>query len=382
LLGIHVTGLSDPGTLAANVPGSVLSLMNSQVGTWRQRMGVIDQFTDGAVALWARIWTDKGGWNPEHHAVNFGDGGNFDWDQKNSGFEAGVDFAVTDEFSLGLLIGKSEADVDLDNPGVGSADLDADTWGLYGTWISPTGFYLDASYRWMSFDVDMNSVAGAMALDGHAESFNVELGYAWTLSGGLKIEPQFQYTKTSVDDMDVLETSSGMTFHNEGGDSSRGRLGVAVRKSFGEADAGWLWTPYVTLSAVREFDGETVYAINDVFHGETTLEGTSTLLELGFTARHQNWSIYGGLNWQDGGAVNNFFGGQLGVRYTFGGPAPVAPPPPPPPPAKTCADLDDDGDGINNCDDTCPGSPAGEAVGPNGCPVPPEPVMEPKPFRG
>jgi outer membrane autotransporter protein len=381
-LGINVTGLSDPGTLAANIPGSVQSLMNSQVGTWRQRMGVIDQFTDGAVSLWARIWTDKGGWNPEHHAGNFGDGGNFDWDQKNSGFEAGVDFSVTDEFSIGLLIGKSEADVDLDDPGHGSADLDADTWGLYGTWISPTGFYLDASYRWMSFDVDMNSVAGAMELDGDAESFNLELGYAWTLSGGLKIEPQFQYTKTNVDSLDVLETSSGMTFHNEGGDSSRGRLGVALRKSFGEADAGWLWTPYVTLSAVREFDGETQYSINDVFHGETTLEGTSTLLELGFTARHQNWSIYGGLNWQDGGAVNNFFGGQLGVRYTFGGPAPVAPPPPPAPPAKTCADLDDDGDGINNCDDTCPGSAAGEAVGANGCPVPPEPVMEPKPFRG
>jgi outer membrane autotransporter protein len=380
-LGIHVTGLSDTGALAANIPGSVQSLMNSSVGTWRQRMGVIDQFSDGAVALWARIWTDKGGWSPEHHAA-FGDGGNFDWDQKNSGLEAGVDFAVSDEFSVGLLVGKSEADVDLDDPGVGSADLDADTWGVYGTWISPTGFYLDASYRWMSFDVDLNSVAGGMEVDGDAESFNLELGYAWTLSGGLKIEPQFQYTKTNVDELDVLETATGMSFHNDGGDSSRGRVGVALRKSFGEADAGWLWTPYVTLSAVREFDGETQYTINSDFHGETSLEGTSTLLELGFTARHQNWSIYGGLNWQDGGAVNNFFGGQLGVRYTFGGPAPVVAPPPPPPPAKTCADLDDDGDGVNNCNDTCPTSAAGEAVGPNGCPVPPEPAMEPKPFRG
>jgi outer membrane autotransporter protein len=221
-----------------------------------------------------------------------------------------------------------------------------------------------------------------MEVDGDAESFNLELGYAWTLSGGLKIEPQFQYTKTNVDELDVLETATGMSFHNDGGDSSRGRVGVALRKSFGEADAGWLWTPYVTLSAVREFDGETQYTINSDFHGETSLEGTSTLLELGFTARHQNWSIYGGLNWQDGGAVNNFFGGQLGVRYTFGGPAPVVAPPPPPPPAKTCADLDDDGDGVNNCNDTCPTSAAGEAVGPNGCPVPPEPAMEPKPFRG
>ena len=37
---------------------------------------------------------------------------------------------------------------------------------------------------------------------------------------------------------------------------------------------------------------------------------------------------------------------------------------------KTCADLDDDGDGVNNCDDKCPDSVAGQAIGPDGCPVP------------
>jgi outer membrane lipase/esterase len=52
-------------------------------------------------------------------------------------------------------------------------------------------------------------------------------------------------------------------------------------------------------------------------------------------------------------------------------------------PEKTCADLDDDGDGVDNCEDKCPATPAGEAIGPDGCPVPaPEPeVMEPKPYR-
>lgn len=53
------------------------------------------------------------------------------------------------------------------------------------------------------------------------------------------------------------------------------------------------------------------------------------------------------------------------------GPAPVAAPPPAPAPvAPSCADLDDDGDGVNNCDDKCPGSQAGQAIGPDGCPVP------------
>jgi len=66
------------------------------------------------------------------------------------------------------------------------------------------------------------------------------------------------------------------------------------------------------------------------------------------------------------------FGGQIGVRYAFGkkAPPPAAAPAPMPAPAKTCADLDDDGDGVNNCNDKCPDSAAGQAIGPDGCPVP------------
>ncbi|HET9047383.1 MAG TPA: OmpA family protein [Chiayiivirga sp.] len=50
-------------------------------------------------------------------------------------------------------------------------------------------------------------------------------------------------------------------------------------------------------------------------------------------------------------------------------PAPVVETPPPPPPPPSCADLDGDGDGVNNCDDRCPDSQAGQTVGPDGCPV-------------
>jgi len=52
------------------------------------------------------------------------------------------------------------------------------------------------------------------------------------------------------------------------------------------------------------------------------------------------------------------------------GPEPVAPVGPAPVAAPNCADLDDDGDGVNNCNDKCPGSQAGQTIGPDGCPVP------------
>jgi OOP family OmpA-OmpF porin len=52
------------------------------------------------------------------------------------------------------------------------------------------------------------------------------------------------------------------------------------------------------------------------------------------------------------------------------GPEPAAAAPAPAPAAPSCADGDDDGDGVNNCDDKCPGSQAGQTIGPDGCPVP------------
>ncbi|HET6545252.1 MAG TPA: OmpA family protein [Rhodanobacteraceae bacterium] len=62
---------------------------------------------------------------------------------------------------------------------------------------------------------------------------------------------------------------------------------------------------------------------------------------------------------------------SVALLVNFGGPA--APPPPPeepaaPPPAPDCHSLDDDHDGVNNCDDRCPDTAAGTVVGPDGCP--------------
>jgi len=70
----------------------------------------------------------------------------------------------------------------------------------------------------------------------------------------------------------------------------------------------------------------------------------------------------------------NWFGdilASVGVIVPLGAaPVAAAPAPAPAPAAPNCADGDDDGDGVNNCDDKCPGSQAGQTIGPDGCPVP------------
>jgi OOP family OmpA-OmpF porin len=81
----------------------------------------------------------------------------------------------------------------------------------------------------------------------------------------------------------------------------------------------------------------------------------------------QSYTAEGGIHQQE----ESWFGDVLasvGVVIPLG-PKAEAAAPPAPPAAPSCADLDDDGDGVNNCDDKCPGSQAGQTIGPDGCPV-------------
>jgi OOP family OmpA-OmpF porin len=49
-------------------------------------------------------------------------------------------------------------------------------------------------------------------------------------------------------------------------------------------------------------------------------------------------------------------------------------------PTQVCSgNGDSDADGVTNCYDRCPDTLRGEAVDPDGCPMP---VMQPKPYRG
>ena len=73
----------------------------------------------------------------------------------------------------------------------------------------------------------------------------------------------------------------------------------------------------------------------------------------------------------EGGNDDYYTDGYAGVSFLFPiGPEAAPAAEPAVVPQKTCADLDDDGDGVNNCNDKCPGSQAGQAIGPDGCPVP------------
>jgi len=311
-----VAGLSDLGTLAASTAPGVQSLMNSQVGTLEDRMGAVSQTIKGGFSVWTRAFADSGTVDPGHSAGNFGQNGNFGFDQSNSGAELGLDFALSDEFKAGALFAKSQANQSLDGNMADSSRITGDTSGLYGTWISTSGFYVDGSYRWMTFNDRLHAPTGYASIHGNADAFNLEAGKTWTLQNGLQIAPQFQYTLTKVDNINA-QAGSLAGFQSNGDDASRARLGVMFSKEYTPASSHAMWMPYASLSAVQELDGKNSYSVNDTFFGQTNTKGTSVLAETGVNVQLGKLAVFGGLNWQDGGAMKSFFGGQVGLRYTF-----------------------------------------------------------------
>jgi hypothetical protein len=305
-----VAGLNQVGVLAANVAPGAQTLIASAIGTMRQRAGAQASASDYGMGPWVRFFDNSGDIDPAH-TQDFGTAGDFRFEQMNRGLEFGMGFDFDGPVGFGVLLGDADAKQQMKD-GSGSDHLEMSSVGVYGTWTMPA-FYVDLSFRWMDFDTTLMSAAGESRGSGNATASNIEAGYTGWNMGGFDIVPQLQYTQSTVD-VDAMHGSVA-SFENGRNDSSRGRLGVEISRSFDAA--GLSWKPYAAASVVREFDGEGSYTIADTFSGTTSIEGTSTLLEAGIGTRIGGLSGTFGVNWSDGGALDSQLGGNLVLRYSW-----------------------------------------------------------------
>jgi outer membrane autotransporter protein len=276
-------------------------------------MGLLAPPADGSVGIspWLRVYSNNGNLSPEGSGL--GAGQDFGFKQENRGREVGVDFAFGSSLSVGILAGNADGDQRLDG-GAGNTRLKQHGVGLYGTWTG-RNFYVDVSHRTMNIDARLRGATGEHDTTAEASASNIEAGFTGWSAGGFAIVPQVQYTRSQVDKVGAL-AGSQVSMAIDGGKSERGRVGLAVSRTF-DAGSGFTWTPYGALSAVREFDGKSGFTIADTFSGSTSVEGSGTLAELGVGVRKGGLSATAGLNWADGGAVDNVRGGQVVVRYSW-----------------------------------------------------------------
>lgn len=310
---LDVAGLSDSGSLAASASSGVAGFMTSQVGTFRQRLGVNPYGDAGKVmSAFVRFYSDQGDVSPKHES-SFGNAGNFDYDQATWGREVGVNANLFGNFHAGVVLGNADGRQRLTNGGVGETRMSGMTVGGYLTWYVPNGFYVDLTGRQMGADLHLKTSAGTMSSRAHVNAVSLEAGYEWSM-GGVNLVPQAQYTRTHVEDVRTfIGDMADMTSH--GGTYERGRVGVEINKTFLSGDLRW--TPYASINAVHDFSGTSNYTVADVFNGSTSVKGSSAMAELGVGMQKGGLGFTLSANWNDGGAFKSFVGAQANVRYSW-----------------------------------------------------------------
>lgn len=311
-ISMSVTGLSDSGSLGASTASGMAGFMNTQVGTFRQRLGVNPYGDAGKVmSAFVRVYADQGDVS-QKHASNFGDGGFFDFDTASWGREVGVNANLFGNFHAGLVLGSTDGRQRLTGGGVGESRMHAMTVGGYLTWYVPNGWYVDFSARQMAPDIHLTSSAGTMASRTHVNAMSLEAGYEWNV-GGFNLVPQAQYTRTKVEDATYTGSLDTLVVH--GGTFERGRLGLELNKTYMSGDVRWM--PYATISAVHDFSGTSTYTVANVFNGSTTLKGSSAMAELGVGVQKGGLGFTLSASWNDGGPYKSVVGAQANLRYSW-----------------------------------------------------------------
>jgi len=160
------------------------------------------------------------------------------------------------------------------------------------------------------------------------------------------------------------------------------QYGVSLDALYHFREDGRSWNPYVRMGIGWQHNKEGFFVNgNPHLEGTNSTNGLAAVFGVGLEAKYGRYGLrteVGARYDGDSDSVNSpnssyFLDLLASVGVTVAlGPEPIkaVEPAPMPAPAVTCADKDSDGDGVNDCNDKCPNSPAGQTVGPDGCPVP------------
>jgi OOP family OmpA-OmpF porin len=247
---------------------------------------------------------------------------------------------------------------------------------LGGLSILPVAGAQEFDDRWY-----LTGAAGMNIQDNERDTRNAPfaaLGFGRMFNPNWSFDVELNYQNPKIDrNQDLLWSQYGISFDVRRHFTAEGRnwnpyvlAGLGYQRHEEEFDPSLFRVRYPSLTAPGQREGGNVAGKLGVgLQGDLGRVGIRTELAYRIDADDDSvGAFYNDNAPRDDGA--DWFGDVLasvGVVIPLG-PEPMAPVAPAP--APTCADKDDDGDGVNNCDDRCPGSQAGQAIGPDGCPVP------------
>ena len=282
-----------------------------ELATLRTRMGELRMGEAGSGG-WARAYGNK-------FDVDQSSGVAYQQNQQGLSFGADGKLNTTDgEWLLGVLGGYSKSDLSLSAGSTGR--VNSYYVGAYTTWLSPSGYYVDAVIKLNRLDnkADVRMSDGEKAKGDYSNlglGGSVEVGKHIKFADHWFVEPYAQLSALAVSGKD-FNLDNGMRADGRQADSVLGKIGTTVGRNFDFVDGAKI-QPYVKVAAAHEFSKGNKVTVNDT-RFTNDFSGTRGELGLGVAVQvRDNLQFHVDTDYSNGEKIDQPWGVSAGVRFVF-----------------------------------------------------------------
>ena len=299
------------------------SAMASTAMLWRaenndlmKRMGDL-RLSEGERGLWAKYYGGKYEMDSQ----------NTDFNLKYNAYQLGYDADAGNGWTVGAAVSYNDGDATYGN---GRGDLSTYSAGIYGTWKSEDGQYVDiiAKYSKLDNDYEVFNDSGHKLSGDYktwGTSISAEYGKRFENDNGFYFDPSVELTLGRIngkdynahsDYLDSVGVKKDMQVEQDAFNTLVGRVGFRLGQKLDNASY------FVKLAAAHEFSGDfdtTFRAVNEP-EGRTGIDFDDTWYEaqIGGTAKlSKNSLIYADFERSFGGDVEEKWRVDAGLRFTF-----------------------------------------------------------------
>lgn len=282
-----------------------------ELSTLRSRMGEL-RYGEAQGGAWARAYGNK-------YNMSAAGGTAYQQNQRGISFGADAPLPVADgQWLVGVLAGYSRSDLDI--AAGTSGHVDSYYLGAYTTWLSDTGYYVDAVLKANRFknasDVRMSD---GTKTDGNYNTngigASVEAGKHIKLKDNWFVEPFGQVSSLWVQG-ESYSLDNGMQASSNKADSFLGKVGTTVGRNF-PLDKGGYVQPYVKVAMAHEFAKSNRVKVNDnTFSND--LSGSRGELGAGIAAQLTDvLQLHADVEYSNGQNIEQPWGMNVGLRYSW-----------------------------------------------------------------
>lgn len=287
------------------------TVWNGETATLRTRMGELRNGRDQG-GVWARTYGNR-------YQISATD--QVDYDQTQSGISFGIDTPVPTadgQWLLGVMGGYSESSIDLHQGSDGR--INSYYLGLYSTWLSSSGYYVDALVKANRFqnkaDVRMSDGEASKGdYQNYGVGGSVEVGRHIKFAQDWFVEPFVQASALWVQS-DSYTLDNGLRARSNGADSFIARAGAHLGKTIALPGAGFA-QPYVKFAAAHEFASNNDVKVNSTTFSDD-LSGSRAEIGAGLAVQlNPVFQVHADVDYGNGKNIEQPWGVNLGLRYAW-----------------------------------------------------------------